>query len=37
MKNKFGVMENLMKILLWVVIFILLGAGVYKIINGVIN
>lgn len=37
MKDKIGAMEEFMKVLLWVVIFILLGAAVYKIISGVIN
>jgi len=30
-------MENFMKVLLWVVIFILLGAGVYKFASYILN
>lgn len=35
--NKLGVMENLMKVLLWVVLAVILIAAAVKIINSVIN
>ena len=34
MKNKSGVMEGLMRYLLWIALAIILGAAVYRIVNG---
>lgn len=34
MKNKSGVMEGLMGRLLWIALAIIVGAAVYKIVNG---
>ncbi len=33
MKNKYGVMEGLMRYLLWIALAIIVGAAVYKIVN----